>query len=75
MGLDVAGAHVGRAAGVETQGDGLVGVDVQHQVLQVEDDVGDVFLHTGDGGELVERVVEAELGDGCAGDRRKQRAS
>ena len=45
-----------------------------HDVLQVQDDVGDVLGDAGDGVELVERVVEAHLGDGGAGDRRQQRA-
>src|SRR5439155_18084319 len=57
------------------QGYGLVRVDAQHQVLVVEDDVGDVFLDPGDGGELVQGVVEAQLGDGRAGDRRQQSAA
>ena len=47
----------------------------QHEVLQVEDDVGDVFLHTLDDVELVQRVVEPHLRDGRAGDRREQRAA
>ena len=53
---------------------GFVGGAAQHEVLEVEDDVGDVFLHTLDDVELVQRVVEAHLGDGRAGDRRQQRA-
>ena len=74
-GLDVAGAHLGRAALVEAQRHRLVGGAAQHEVLEVEDDVGDVFLHTLDHVELVERVVEAHLGDRRAGDRREQRAA
>ena len=31
--------------------------------------------HALDGGELVERIVELDLGDGGAGDRRQQRAT
>ena len=73
--LDVARGDVGRAACVEAQGDGLLRVDGEHEILEVQDDVGDVFLHPGDGGELVQGVVEADLGDGCAGDRRQQRAA
>jgi hypothetical protein len=45
----------------------------QHEVLEVEDDVGDVFLDALDDNELVQRLVEADLGDGRAGDRRQQR--
>ena len=73
--LDVGGGDVGRAADVEAQGDRLVGVDVQHEVLEVQDDVGDVLGDAVDGVELVERVVEAHLRDGRAGDRRQQRAA
>ena len=47
----------------------------EHEVLEVQDDVGDVLLDARDGVELVEGVVEAHLGDGRAGDRRQQRAA
>jgi hypothetical protein len=47
-------------------------VNPEDEVLQVEDDVGDVLGDTLDGVELVEGVVEAHLGDRCAGDRRQQ---
>jgi hypothetical protein len=45
--LDVAGGDVGRAAHVEAQRDGLVAVAREHEVLEVEDDVGDVLGDTG----------------------------
>ena len=54
---------------------GFVGGAPQHEILEVEDDVGDVFLHALDDVELVQRVVEAHLRDGRAGDRREQRAT
>ena len=47
------------AADVEAHDDGLVGVGGEHDVLQVEDDVGDVLGDTADGVELVQGVVEA----------------
>ena len=47
----------------------------EHDVLQVQDDVGDVLGDACDGVELVEGVIEADLGDGGAGDRRKQGAA
>ena len=72
---DVAGGDVGRALHVEPQGDGLLAVAHQHEVLEVEDDVGDVLGDTGDGVELVERIIEAELRDGGAGDRRQEGAA
>ena len=73
--LQVAGRGVGRAAHVEAQGHRLVGVHPDQQVLEVQDDVGDVLLHAGQRGELVQRLVEAELGHGAAGDGRQQRAA
>jgi hypothetical protein len=72
--LDVGGRDVLGAAHVEAQRDGLLGVHQQHEVLEVEDDVGDVLGHTLDGVELVEGVVEADLGDGGTGDRGQQGA-
>ena len=74
-GLDVAGGDLTGAARVEAQRDRLLGRALQHEVLDVEDEVGDVFLHAGDHVELVERLVEAHLGDRGAGDRREQRAA
>src|SRR3546814_12606024 len=59
---------------VRSQGDMLVAVADEDEVLQVQDDVGDVLGDTGDGVELVAGVVEAQLGDGGAGDRREQGA-
>ena len=73
--LEVGGGHVGRAPDVEAQRDGLVAVDTHDEVLEVQDDVGDVLGDTRDGVELVQGVVEADLGDGRAGDRRQQRAA
>src|SRR5438552_5000862 len=72
--LHVAGRDRGRASHVQAQRDGLVGVDTQHQVLEVEDDVGYVLLHAREGGELVEGVVEADLRDGRAGYGGEQRS-
>ena len=74
-GLDVAGGDVARAARVEAQRDRLLGRAAQHEVLEVQDEVGDVFLDARDHVELVEGLVEAHLGDGRAGDRRQQRAA
>ena len=70
--LDVAGGDVGRSADVEADHDRLLGAGREHDVLQVQDDVGDVLGHAGDGVELVEGVIEAHRGDGCPRDRRQQ---
>src|SRR5690606_26502671 len=75
VGVDVLGGDVIKALLVEAQGDRLVAVADEDQVLQVEDDVGDVLGDPGDRVELVERVVEAQLGDRRAGDGRQERAA
>ena len=72
--LQVRRRGVSRAADVESQGHRLVGVHPDQQVLEVQDDVGDVLLHPGERRELVQRLVEAELGHGPAWDGREQRA-
>ena len=74
-GLDVARRDVVGPALVEAQGHGLVGLAPQHEVLEVEDEVGDVLLDPGDDVELVEGLVEPDLGDGRAGDGREQGAA
>jgi hypothetical protein len=48
-------------------------VHAQDDVLQVQDDVGDIFLDAGKGGEFVEGVVEPHLGHRRPRDRRQQR--
>src|SRR5207245_7929610 len=74
-GANVSGGRVARAADVEPQRHRLVGGHPQDEVLQVEDDVGDILFHALQGRELVERLVEPNLRDGGAGDRRQQRAA
>src|SRR6185369_1457042 len=58
----------------QVHGDRLVLLRGHDQPLEVQDDVGDVFLDSGHGGELVQHTVDANAGDGCAGNRRQQRA-
>src|SRR5581483_1267568 len=70
--LDVGGGDVGRAALVEPEDDRLRRLRAQHQVFQIEDDVGDVFLDAGHHVELVEGVVEAYGGDRRARDGRQE---
>ena len=45
---------------------GLVGVELHDQALDVQDDVGDIFHHAGQAGELVLRALEVDVGDGRA---------
>ena len=71
-GLQVGGRGVAGAPLVEAQGDRLVGVHPDQEVLQVQDDVGDVLFHPGQGRELVQGLVEAHLGHRRARDRGEQ---
>ena len=48
--------------------------DPQDDVLQVQDDVGHIVLDAGERRELVQGVVEADLGHRGAGNGRKKRA-
>src|SRR5690606_36018594 len=73
--LDVAGGDLSGALRVEAERHGLVAVADEDEILQVEDDVGDVLGDPGDRGELVQGVVEAELRDGRPGDGRQQGAA
>jgi hypothetical protein len=51
----------------------LLGAD--HELLEVEDDLGNVLFHAGDRGELVQHAVDADAGDRSARDGREQRAA
>jgi hypothetical protein len=73
--LQVLRGGVSRAAHVEAQRDRLLGVHPDQQVLEVQDDVGHVLLDARQGGELVQRLVEAQLGHGAAGDGRQEGAA
>ena len=75
VGGDVRGRHLLGAAHVEPQDDGLFAVRDQHQILEIQDDVGDVLGAAGDGVEFVEGFVEAHLGHCGARDGREQSAA
>ena len=51
------------------------GVLPQRDLLDVEDDVGDVLAHAGDRRELVQHAVDMHRGDGGALQRRQQHAA
>ena len=55
--------------------DGLVVLAGDDEALDVQDDLGDVFLDTGNGAELVQNAVDADARDGSAGDRGEQGAA
>src|SRR5699024_7505799 len=46
-----------------------------NEPLEVEDDLGDILLDSGDGGELVQNTVDPDAGDRRARDGRQQRAA
>jgi hypothetical protein len=50
----------------------VLGCGLADDLLQVQDDVGDVLDHVGHRGELVERAVDADGRDGRALERREQ---
>src|SRR6185312_11563787 len=72
---DVGGGHLTRALLAQVHHDRLVLLGGNHQFLEVQDDVGDVFLHPGHGGELVQHALDPDAGHGGAGDGRQQGAA
>jgi hypothetical protein len=59
----------------KVRGDGLVVLAGDDEVLDVQDDLGDVFLHTGHSGELVQHTVDTDAGHGRARDGGQQGAT
>ncbi|CAB5009445.1 unannotated protein [freshwater metagenome] len=55
--------------------DRLVVIGRHHEVLNVEDQLGDVLSNSGNGGELVQHAVDANAGYCRAGNGRQQRAT
>src|SRR6266513_3262891 len=72
---DVAGRDLRRSLGLEIDRRGLVQIGANHELLQVQDDVGDVLRHPLDGRELVQHAVDAYRRDGGARDGRQQRTA
>ncbi len=73
--LDVGRGDLLGPGRLETDRHRLLELRIENHVLQVQDDVGDVLDDPGDGVELVEGFVEADLGDRGAGDGRQQGAA
>src|SRR6201996_6725199 len=71
---DVTRGDLTRALLAQVHGDRLVLLGRYDQTLEVQDDVGDILFDAGHGGELVQHAVDANAGDGRAGNRRQQRA-
>ena len=73
--LDIGGGHFAFLVGGEQQGLRIAGVGFEQNLLQVQNDVGDVFHHAVDGGEFVHRAVDFDRGDGGAFQRGEQHAA
>lgn len=64
--LDVAGLDLARTLGRKRQALGRIDIHLQRHALEVQDDVGHVLAHAGDGRELVQHVVDLDRSDGRA---------
>jgi hypothetical protein len=69
---DVAGGHDLGAPRGDRQALGPLDIHAERHALEVQDDVGDILAHAGDGGELVQHVVDLDAGDGRALQRAHQ---
>jgi hypothetical protein len=72
--LDVAGTHRAGTLLRQAQLRLLAGVEARRDLLQVQQDVDDVFLHTLDAGVLVQHALDLRLGDRATGHRGVQHA-
>ena len=74
---DVTGGHDAGPFGRDRQALGPFDFHAQGDALEVQDDVGDIFAHTGDGGELVQHVVDlhAVMAAPCSDDIRTRRSA
>jgi hypothetical protein len=72
--LDVGDRDSTRTGGPQVHGHGLVHLGADDDVLDVENEFGDVLGHAGNGAELVLHAIDADAGHRCAGDRRQQGA-
>src|SRR3954471_15875394 len=74
-GRDVTSGDLGRALGLQVHRGRLLEVGPHHELLQVQDDVGDVLGDLGDRRELMQHPVDPDRRDRRPGDRRQQRAA
>jgi hypothetical protein len=72
---DVRGGHGAGALLAQVHDDRLVVLAGDDELLDVEDELGDVLLHPRDGGELVQDAVDPDARDCGTGDGRQQRAA
>jgi hypothetical protein len=67
--LNVSSSRNARTLLAQVQHNGLVELAGDNKTLDVEDDLGDVFLNTVDGRELVQNTVDANACDCSTGNR------
>src|ERR1035437_1278098 len=72
---DVRGGNRTRALLAQVHHDRLVVLAGDDQTLDVQDDLGDVFLDTGDRRELMQHAVDTQARHGRTGDAREQSAT
>src|SRR5438874_10421241 len=70
--FDHAGGDDAGLAGAQVQRLGALTVQLEGNLLEVEDDIGSVLNHAGNGLELVQHAFDLDGGDGRAFDGRKQ---
>src|SRR5699024_1378834 len=70
--LNVASRDCARAFLAQVHNYWLIRVRRKHQALNIQDDFGNVFLHTIDGGELVENTFDLDGSYCCTRDGRQQ---
>ena len=72
--LNVARPHLARFVHLERQRLGVIDVQLEGNLLQVEDDVGRILDHAGDRRELMEHALDLHRRNRGAFDRRQQHA-
>jgi hypothetical protein len=72
---DVGRGHRAGALLAQVHDDRLVALRGDDELLEVQDEVGDVLLDARHGGELVQDAVDPDAGDSSAGDRGQQGAA
>src|SRR5581483_9698831 len=74
IGLNHAAGDYTWLLGTQINGLGALAAELERHLLQVEDEIGRVFNHSGDGLKLVQHAFDFDRGDGRALDRGEQHA-
>src|SRR5690606_10146483 len=72
---DIGGGDHSRSLLAQVHQYRLVVLRAHHETLEVQDDLGNVLLDAGHGGELVLNTLDADAGHGSTGNRRQQGAA